>query len=331
MPPQSSRPAHTFPPAAASAPTAPSAPTSSSVKTAPSSLTSCWMATSYLNACRVIPHRRLGTYRDRGPWRKPISIAARTPSRAFSENSDVPHRTRPSNRGKRRIRSRCLIRRNSCGFSRSLGRPASLTTSLWPGGYGDLSTLKRWEKAWRDSFHRHEALRTCFPLVEGKPMQRVNPAHQFQLEVADVREVSETRRHGECERLMAEEARQPFDLSAGPVFRAVLLRCTEQEQILMLNVHHIVADGTSVETLLSELEIAYAALARGLSPELPQLPVQYRDYSMWERECLRDLLEKYLNSWSRRLGRRGAARPGHRPEAAEHPDLSGAHSVLPDR
>ena len=166
-------------------------------------------------------------------------------------------------------------------------------------GLLDLDALQR---SLTEIVRRHEALRTCFPLVDGKPMQRVHPADGLRLEVIDLRGLTDSARQGERDRLMAEEARRPFNLNTGPVFRALLLRCAEQEQILVINVHHIVVDGSSVETLISELERSYAALAQGETPEFPPLPVQYRDYSAWERGCLRsDLLEKYLNNWSQHL------------------------------
>jgi amino acid adenylation domain-containing protein len=158
------------------------------------------------------------------------------------------------------------------------------------------------ERSLSEIVRRHEALRTSFPLVGGKPMQYVNPADAFRLEIVDLRGLTEAKRQVESNRLIAEEVRCPFNLSSGPVFRALLLRCADQEQILLLNVHHICADGSSVETLLSELDICYAALASGKAAELPALPVQYRDYSLWERKCLQsDLHEKYLNNWSRHL------------------------------
>ncbi len=158
------------------------------------------------------------------------------------------------------------------------------------------------ERSLKEILRRHEALRTSFPLVGGKPMQHINPAEPFRLEIVDLRTLPEGSRQGECDRLIAEEARRPFNLSLGPVFRAALLLCGDREQILLLNVHHIVADGSSVEALLSELEMAYAALTKGRAAELPSLLVQYRDYSAWERQCLKpEMLEKYLNNWSRHL------------------------------
>ncbi|MGA8763570.1 MAG: amino acid adenylation domain-containing protein [Candidatus Sulfotelmatobacter sp.] len=162
------------------------------------------------------------------------------------------------------------------------------------------------ERSLDEIVRRHESLRTSFPLVGGKPMQYVNPPLPFRLEIVDIRALPEAKRPPESERVIAEEARRPFNLSSGPVFRALLLRCADQEQILLLNVHHIVADGSSVETLISELKIGYAAFSGGKAPEFPALPVQYRDYAVWERRCLQsDLLERYLKNWSRHL--QGAA------------------------
>jgi amino acid adenylation domain-containing protein len=162
------------------------------------------------------------------------------------------------------------------------------------------------EKCLKEIVRRHEALRTVFPLVGGKPMQYVNPADGFRLQIIDLRPLPEVRRQEECDRLIAEEARKPFNLNCGPVFRALLLRLAEEDQVLVLNVHHIVADGSSVEALLSELEIGYSAQLAGRDPELPSLPVQYRDFSLWERQCLTpEVAERYLHNWNLHLA--GAA------------------------
>jgi amino acid adenylation domain-containing protein len=149
---------------------------------------------------------------------------------------------------------------------------------------------------------RHESLRISFPLVGGKLMQYVSATDEFHLEIIDLRALPADQRQLECDRLMAEEARRNFNLSSGPLFHALLLRCADQEQVILLNVHHIVADGASVEALLAELEIGYSARTAGKTVELRVLPMQYRDYSVWERQCLQpDILEKYLSNWSRYL------------------------------
>jgi amino acid adenylation domain-containing protein len=163
------------------------------------------------------------------------------------------------------------------------------------------------EKCLKEIVRRHEALRTSFPLIGGKPMQYVNPADEFRLQIIDLRPLPELRRQVECDRLLVEEARKPFNLNSGPVFRALVLRLTEHDHVLVLNVHHIVADGSSVEALLSELEISYSAQLAGKAPELPSLPVQYRDFSLWQRQCLGpEVAERYLKNWSHHL--EGAAR-----------------------
>jgi amino acid adenylation domain-containing protein len=165
------------------------------------------------------------------------------------------------------------------------------------------------EKCLKEIVRRHEALRTSFPLIDGKPMQCVNPADEFRPQIIDLRALPELRRQAECDRLIVEEAQKPFNLNCGPVFRALVLRLTEDAHILVLNVHHIVADGSSVEALLSELEIGYSAQLAGEVPELPSLPVQYRDFSVWQRQCLTpEVTERYLNNWSHHLD--GAARLG---------------------
>ncbi|MBV9108797.1 MAG: amino acid adenylation domain-containing protein, partial [Gemmatimonadetes bacterium] len=98
------------------------------------------------------------------------------------------------------------------------------------------------------------------------------------------------------------EARRSFDLSAGPLFRAVLLRLGEQDHVLLLSMHHIVSDGWSIEVLFRELPVLYAAYREGRESPLSELPVQYADYAVWQREQLAgEVLDRQLSYWRERL------------------------------
>jgi amino acid adenylation domain-containing protein len=98
------------------------------------------------------------------------------------------------------------------------------------------------------------------------------------------------------------DARAPFDLAAGPPLRASLLRLAPHEHHLLLNVHHIVADGWSIGLCAGEIAAAYAAFAAGQPLQLPDLPVQYADYALWQRDQLRGgELERQLAYWTTRL------------------------------
>src|SRR6185369_15956036 len=101
--------------------------------------------------------------------------------------------------------------------------------------------------------------------------------------VIDLTTLPEQDRTAEAQRLITEEARRPFDLETGPLFRASLLRMANEEHILLLTMHHIISDGWSMGVLRRELATIYNALAAGNQPPLPDLPIQYPDYAAWQR------------------------------------------------
>ncbi|WP_375773024.1 amino acid adenylation domain-containing protein [Archangium gephyra] len=149
---------------------------------------------------------------------------------------------------------------------------------------------------------RHEALRTTFPRVEGRPVQRTVPELGLTLPVESLEGVSGGERETAARRLAEEEARRPFDLEQGPLMRARLLRLSAEEHVLLLTLHHIVCDGWSMGLLERELGALYTAFSRGEAPSLPALPVQYADYAAWQREWLKgEVLEEQLAWWKRQL------------------------------
>src|SRR6185369_10663800 len=102
--------------------------------------------------------------------------------------------------------------------------------------------------------------------------------------------------------LAQEEARRPFDLARGPLLRGVLLRLAETDHILALTMHHIVSDGWSMGILVREITALYAALFESRSDLLPDLPVQYADFAVWQGSWLRvELLEREISFWRRQL------------------------------
>jgi len=154
------------------------------------------------------------------------------------------------------------------------------------------------ERALGEIVRRHEALRTVFREVDGSPVQIVAPPGGFALAVEDLSGVDEAA----VGRRAGEEARRAFDLAAGPLFRAALLRLGAEDHVLLLTVHHIVSDGWSMGVLYRELSALYAAYREGRSSPLPELPVQYADHALWQREHLRDgVLDRQLAYWRERL------------------------------
>lgn len=149
---------------------------------------------------------------------------------------------------------------------------------------------------------RHEALRTTFSVVDEQPVQVISPALPMPLTVIDLGHMSQVEQQSEVQRW----ARQPFDLTQGPLLRVKLLRLAPAEHVLLITMHHIISDGWSMNNLLREIFTAYQAFLNNNSPTLPRLPIQYADYAIWQREWLQgDTLKTQLDYWKRQLN--GAA------------------------
>ena len=158
------------------------------------------------------------------------------------------------------------------------------------------------ERALGEIVRRHEALRTVFAEVDGAPVQVIAPFGGFALPVEDLSGLGEAEREAAVRRRAGEEARRPFDLAAGPLFRAALLRLGAEEHVLLLSMHHIVSDGWSMGVLFRELSALYAAYRDGRESPLPELAVQYADYAVWQREQLAgEVLDRQLAYWTERL------------------------------
>jgi amino acid adenylation domain-containing protein/non-ribosomal peptide synthase protein (TIGR01720 family) len=150
---------------------------------------------------------------------------------------------------------------------------------------------------------RHESLRTTFPIVAGSPVQNIAPALELEMPLVNLPALSETERQARVQSLIAEEAGRPFDLTRGPLLRALLLRLTEDEHVLLLTVHHVSADGWSVKVFMREMAALYEAYSDEQPSPLPKLPVQYADFSIWQRQYLTgDVLAAQLAYWKRQLG-----------------------------
>ncbi|HVT17886.1 MAG TPA: non-ribosomal peptide synthase/polyketide synthase [Thermoanaerobaculia bacterium] len=149
---------------------------------------------------------------------------------------------------------------------------------------------------------RHEVLRTTFPAAGGVPVQAVAPARPVPLPCLDLAALPAGARSAEVERLAGKEARRPFDLARGPLLRVVELRLAAEEHALVLVVHHIVADGWSMDLLAAEVEALYDAAAAGLPPSLPGLPIQYADFAWWQRQWLSgEVRAAEVVYWQRKL------------------------------
>jgi amino acid adenylation domain-containing protein len=167
------------------------------------------------------------------------------------------------------------------------------------GGALDEAAL---ERALGEIVRRHDVLRTTFREVDGSPVQVIAPFAGFTLRLDDLSGLADADREVEVRRRATEEAALPFDLTAGPLFRAALLRLGAEEHVLLLSMHHIVSDGWSLGVFFRELAALYAAYREGRESPLPELAVQYADYAVWQREHLRgERLERQLSYWRERL------------------------------
>ncbi len=147
---------------------------------------------------------------------------------------------------------------------------------------------------------RHETLRTTFEEREGGPVQVIHPPVPAALAELDLRGLPEPER--EAERLAGEEALRPFDLARGPLVRSTLLRLADHDHVLCFTLHHVVSDGWSMDVLVREVSELYGAFSRGEAPRLPELPVQYADYAVWQRAWLSgEVLEEQIGFWKGRL------------------------------
>src|SRR5271165_5438491 len=158
------------------------------------------------------------------------------------------------------------------------------------------------ERAINEIVRRHESLRTTFRNVGGEPVQVITPELHVSLEVTTVTGEADAQREAELRRLTQEEAVTPFDLAKGPLVRGKLLRVDDEDHVLMLVVHHIVGDGWSGYLIAGELAALYEAFAQGLPSPLPELPVQYADFAVWQRQWLQgDLRNKQIDYWRGQL------------------------------
>ena len=173
---------------------------------------------------------------------------------------------------------------------------------------------------------RHEALRTRFPLLDGQPVQVVEPAVRAGIPLVDLTSLRPEAREPRVRRLMADEAARPFDLASGPVHRALLYRLDEREHCLLLVVHHLAADAWSQRVLAEDLAAAYGALARGEEPRLPEPPLQPGDVAAWQRRELdTPAMRAHLDFWRARL----ACEPPHLELPAYRPRPWGYRPAFP--
>ena len=150
---------------------------------------------------------------------------------------------------------------------------------------------------------RHEALRTRFYERDGQGYQRVDAQREFAVQVIDLRDLPVAEREARAAQIREDEARTQFDLEQGPLLWVTLVRLDDEDHQLLVTMHHIIADGWSLNVLIDEFSRLYAAASQGQPLALPALAVQYADYGSWQRQWLAEGEgQRQLAYWQRQLG-----------------------------
>ena len=175
----------------------------------------------------------------------------------------------------------------------------NLSTAVRLGGRLEVAVLKA---ALAEVARRHAVLRTTFPLRGREPVQVIQAPDRRELPLVDLGALPEPRRPGETRRIAAGAVRQVFELSRGPLWQCCLVRLDGRQHAIVATLHHIVADGRSIQLLIHELAVLYDACRRGLPSPLPELTIQYADFAAWQRRWLvNEALDTQLAYWRRRL------------------------------
>ena len=189
------------------------------------------------------------------------------------------------------------------------------------------------ERSFNEIIRRHETLRTTFQPVAGEPMQVIADEGSLSFRVLDLTSQSPIEQEQALQKVTQENGQRPFELSLGPLLRLTLLRFGETEHILLITMHHIISDESSMRVFISEFAAIYQAFAAGKPSPLPELSIQYADFSIWHREWLSgERLEKQLDYWRQQL--RGGSPLLKLPTDRPRPHVqtfngAGHHVVLP--
>jgi amino acid adenylation domain-containing protein len=166
---------------------------------------------------------------------------------------------------------------------------------------GDLNVAAL-KQALHEIIRRHEALRTVFAECNGRPVQVIKKASQFQLPLVDLRGESADKVSQKAARLMLEERGGTFDLTSGPLVRIKLLRLTNTENLLLVTMHHIISDHWSMGIFVNELITLYGCYYQKRQPLLPDPPFHFADYAFWERSMLDDgRFHPHQSFWKKQL------------------------------
>ncbi|HEX7332371.1 MAG TPA: amino acid adenylation domain-containing protein [Pyrinomonadaceae bacterium] len=175
------------------------------------------------------------------------------------------------------------------------------------------------QQSLNEIIRRHDALRTVFNVIDRQPVQVCTPSRNLTLKVVDLSNLPLSSRETCARRLLETEARRPFDLSNDLLLRATLVRFDREHHWAILTLHHIVADGWSMGVLIGETAALYQAFGQGKISPLPELPIQYTDFTQWQREWMQGAqVDAQLAYWKQQLADAPPLQfPADRPRTAQ--------------
>src|ERR1043166_5811372 len=166
---------------------------------------------------------------------------------------------------------------------------------------GELK-IEALEQAFTEIARRHASLRTTFATIDNQPAQFIAAIAPVSLRVTDLSELPIAERELQLKDLALTDARRPFDLAHGPLWRVQLVRSGATEHVLLLSLHHIIGDGWSLRLLVNEISALYQAFSSGKPSPLPELKIQYVDYAAWQRQWQEKIVAGHLDYWKAQLG-----------------------------
>lgn len=162
--------------------------------------------------------------------------------------------------------------------------------------------LSAFEQTLNEIVRRHEVLRTHFAVVGGEPMQVIAEPTPTPLPLVDLSDMSSSEQEAAVQQRAIAESNLPFNLGQSPLWRVTLLRLSDQEHVLLFTLHHSISDAWSKGVLVQEVAALYPAFCQGQPSPLADLPIQYADFAVWQRQYLRgDVLDAQLTYWTQKL------------------------------
>ncbi|WP_240311922.1 non-ribosomal peptide synthetase [Teredinibacter turnerae] len=197
-------------------------------------------------------------------------------------------------------------------------------------------SLQELDLAFATLITRHEILRTVFPSCDGVVEQEIKPGSDFQIDFRDISDQPDVDLRESCtQELCEEEAARPFDLAVGPLMRCLVIKREDGDHVILLNMHHIISDGWSLDILIRELSEVLSARREEREARLAPLPIQYVDYCVWQREYLREgpELSRQMGYWTQQLANapESLALPTDFPRPKEQSYKGATHAFTLDK